>query len=111
MNIDALIVTSLTSLGIPINAEPYKGTATAYIVFNYADERPVLRASGVDIYDETTVQVHYYALTNPATMKKSIRNLLRAGGFTIIDTQQFYETDTKYYHVIVTVWIEGLIND
>lgn len=111
MNINATVVSGLSSLALPVHANVYNGTADEYITFNYADERPALRADDTDIYDETTIQVHYFARTNPQTNKKAIRRLLRAAGFTIQSTQELYESDTGFYHVVVYAWIEGAIND
>jgi hypothetical protein len=111
MNVNSTVVTALTSLGLPIEANAYDGTAAEYIVFNYADERPTVYADDVDILDETVIQVHYFTRTNPQTNKKAIRRLLRAAGFTIGPTSEFYESDTKFNHVVVSAWIEGIIND
>ena len=111
MNINAIVITALSSLSIPVHANVYNGTADEYITFNYADERPVVRADDTDILDETTIQVHYFSRSNPQTNKKAIRRLLRAAGFTIQSTQEMYESDTEYFHVVVYAWIEGAVED
>jgi hypothetical protein len=111
MNVNPLVISALSSLNLPVSFGKYEGTAEEYIVFNYADERPVLRADDTDLLDETSIQVHYFTRTNPQTTKKSIRRLLRLAEFTIINTQEFYEDDTKYNHVVVEAQIEGIIND
>ncbi len=107
MNVNSQVITALTSLSIPVAADVYEGAADEYITFNYADERPAVRADDADILDETTIQIHYFTRTNPLTKKLSIRNLMRAAGFNIQNTQQFYESDKKLYHVVLEVWIEG----
>lgn len=111
MNVNPIIISALSSLNLPVTANVYEGTADEYITFNYADERPALRADDTDLYDETTVQVHYFTRGNPQTNKKAIRRLLKASGFTIISTSEFYESDTKLQHIVVEAWIEGVIND
>ena len=112
MNINAMVINALTSvLGVPPSANVYTGTDDEYITFNYADERPALRADDTDILDETTIQVHYFTRSNPQDNKKAIRRLLRAAGFTIQSTSEFYESDTGYFHVVVYAWIEGAIDD
>lgn len=111
MNVNSLITTALSSTSLPVVADVYDGTANQYIVFNYADERPVVRADDLDLIDETSVQIHYYTRTNPLALKKEIRRLIRDAGFTIQSTQQFYETDTKFHHVVIEAWIEGAIDD
>lgn len=111
MNVNPLIISALSSLNLPDEPNHYEGTATEYITFNYVDERPSLRADDTDIYDETTIQVHYFTKGNPQPNKKAIRRLLRASGFTIISTSEFYESDTKFNHIVVEAWIEGVIQD
>ena len=44
MNINTTVINALTSLSLPVHANVYNGTADEYITFNYADERPALRA-------------------------------------------------------------------
>lgn len=111
MNVNFMVVNALSSLSLPVSANVYNGTAEEYVTFNYADERPALRADDEDILDETTIQVHYFTRTDPSTNKKSIRRLLRAAGFTIQSTQELYESDTEYFHVVVYAYIEGAVDD
>ena len=111
MNVNPLIISALSSLNISVSANNYIGTAEEYITFNYADERPVLYTDDVDELDETTIQVHYFTKGNPQVNKKSIRRLLRQAGFSIQSTQEFFETDTGYTHVVVYAVIDGFIND
>lgn len=109
MNVNQIVISALSSLAIPVNANAYEGTATEYITFNYSDERPIVYADNIDILDETTIQVHYFTKGNPQAKKKLVRDLMRAGGFTIMNTQELYESDTKYTHVVVECWIDGIV--
>jgi len=111
MNVNPIVTSALSSLELPVFPNVYDGTKAEYITFNYSDERPAVRADDEDILDETTIQVHYFTKTNPQSMKKAIRKALRAAGFSIISTQEFYESDTKYYHVVVEAYVEGIIDD
>jgi len=111
MNVNAKVINALSSLNIPVHADIYNGPDDEYITFNYADERPALRADDEDILDETTIQVHYFTRSNPQNNKKAIRRNLRSVGFSIQSTQEFYEDDTGYFHVIIYAWIEGAVDD
>ena len=115
MNVNPLLDEALTPLLIPVYPDHYipppSGGVDEYIVYNYADERPILRGGGVDIADETTVQVHYFTLGDPMPLKKTIQTALRGAGFTIQSIQQMYESDTHYYHVIVEAYICGIIRN
>lgn len=114
MNVNSTLLTALSPIA-PTYPDFYSGDANEYITFNYADERPALYANNTDLYDETTVQVHYFTKGNPHTNKKAIRKALRDADFSIISTEQFSEIGTdgkiQYTHVIVNAWIEATIND
>lgn len=112
MNVNPLIVSALASMTpIPVTPASDKGTATEYIIFNYADERAVVSGDDEELLDTTAVQIHYFTKGNPQSNKKVIRRLLRAAGFTIINTQDFFETETGYNHVVVECEIDGAIDD
>ena len=55
MNVNSQVITALTSLSTLLR-RMYEGAADEYITFNYADERPVVRADDADILDETTIK-------------------------------------------------------
>ena len=111
MNINSIVVTALASLALPVTANINLAGSTEYITFNYMDERPTLIADDTDLYDTTVIQVHYFTKTNPQQKKKDLRRLLRAGGFVIHNTMEFYETDTALNHVVIECSIDGVIND
>lgn len=111
MNVNPIVISALTPLGLPVSANVYTGTATDYITFNYADERPIVSADDTDILDATTIQVHYFTKSNPQANKKAIRKALRSAGFAIQSTQEIYENDTGYTHVIIYAWIDGFVDD
>ena len=111
MTVDSLIVSALSSLSLPVYADVYTGDEADYITFNYADERPALRADDTDIYDETTIQVHYFTKSIQTQQRKPFGGYYARVALLIISTSQFYEDDTKYRHVVVEAWIEGTIND
>lgn len=112
MNVNPIIKQALDPLGFPVEPDVYRGNALDYIIFNYADERPTVYADDVDKFDVTTVYVHFFCKEkSPIKYKRKIRHLLRQAGFTILNSQQFYEDDTQYTHVVVECEIEGVIND
>lgn len=111
MNVNPLIISALNSLKLPVSPNTYEGTADEYITFNYVNESPSLYADDTDVLDETTVQVHYFTRGNPQSKKKAIRRLLRVSGFTITNTLELYESDTKFTHVVVEASIGSIIND
>ncbi len=111
MDVSTIIVSALSAYAPDVAAEHYDGTAESYITWNYSDERPVVYADNTDILDETTVQVHRFTKSNPEADKKAIRKALRSADFSILSTSQFYESDTGYFHVVVTAKIGGSVDD
>lgn len=111
MNINQAILLALSPLKLPVKANVYEGAADEYITFNYVNENPAVIADDTDIIDETNIQVHYFTRGNPQRNKKVIRRLLRARGFSISNTLEIYESDTKFTHVIVEAWINGIVDD
>ena len=111
MNVNPIVVTALASLGLPVTANINLAGSAEYITFNYVDERPTLIADDTELYDTTVIQVHYFTKGNPQANKKNIRRLLRAAGFVVHNTMDFYEVETALNHVVVECSIDGVIND
>lgn len=108
MNVNEKLIALLKPLGIPVKPDVYRGDAEEYIEFNYADERSILSADDLPIMDETTLQIHLYTKNNPIQLKKQIRRLLRLGGFIVVSSNQIYENDSGYSHVVITASIESV---
>lgn len=117
MNVEQIVKAALQPLGLPVWPDKIDQTAvnfvpgSDYIVWNYVDERPVVNADDTDIYDATTIRINYFTKGKPVENKKAIRRLMRAAGFSIGSTQQFYESDTNYTHVIIECSIGGVVDD
>lgn len=111
MNVEPNLKPALEALGYPVAPDCYDGEADEYIVFNYSDERPTTWVDDVDLYDLTTVQVHFFTRYNLSGIKPKLRALLRRLGFTILSTEQYYENDTKYRHVIIEAEIASKIKE
>lgn len=74
-----------------------------YIVYYYSDERPISRGSNADIAEGVTVQVHLFTKDNPVSLKERLKAKLRES-FVLQNLSQYYEQETGYHHIIVTVW-------
>lgn len=94
----------LGSLGKKVAEDDYNGSETEYFIVNYADERAGLEADDEPLTDEVIIQVHHYFKGASTINRKKIRKLLRAADYTVINTEQFFENDTKYTHRIFEVW-------
>lgn len=105
----AAIREALLPLGLPLEPERYDGTATTYIVYNYALDR------GADFGDDgpgcnlAEVQVHLYMpLVDEAThaslnfhpLRDRIREALSAAEFTYPEVQVIRDQDRNVRHVV-----------
>ena len=116
MNVNPTLLAAGTAFGLPIYPNVYKGPDGVakpddYLTFNYVDERPIERGDDGDLYDQTTIQLHEFCKDDPEPKKKPLRNFLRSNGFTILSTSEFYESDTKYNHIVVEASITAAIDD
>lgn len=108
MNVNSLIMDAATVFGIPVAPNYYDGNDSEYITFNYADERPDIWADNLEVFDKTTIQVHWYFKFGSAPEKKKLlRDFLRSKGFFISHSVEQFETDTKYTHITVVAVIGG----
>lgn len=108
MNINNLIMPLADVAKVPVSPNYYGGNAQEYITFNYADERPDVWADDSELFDKTTIQVHwYFKIGSPAEKKKLLRDYLRGRGFFISYTNEQFEEDTKYTHITVSAVIGG----
>lgn len=77
---------------------------TEWIAYNLVVETPSY-ADDWDAYTEREIDVHYFtrSLTDVRTMTVKLRNALRTEGYIIQQTQRSYESDSKYYHLIISI--------
>lgn len=113
MNVNPLIINALSPLNIPVWPDyyiPETGDDIApdeYITFDYTDERDVLYGDDEPLEEETILRVHYFTKGDPTETKTKIRKLLRDADFIVQSTAQYYESDTGYRHIIITVSKNG----
>lgn len=77
---------------------------TEWIAYNLVVETPSY-ADDWDAYTEREIDVHYFtrSLTDVRSMTVRLRNALRTEGYIIQQTQRSYESDSKYYHLIISI--------
>lgn len=77
---------------------------TEWITYNLVLESPSY-ADDWDAYTEREIDVHYFtrSLADVRRMTVRLRNALRNEGYIIQQTQRNYESDTKYYHLIISI--------
>lgn len=109
MNVNKLIIDTLTPLVTDVVPTKYNGTATTYITFNYEDDRAVEFADDTPITDVAYLQIHLWCprTYNFYSKKAQIRKALFKAGFSYPQITTLYEDDTEINHIIFQCEIEG----
>lgn len=84
-----------TLTGLPVSPDIYSGNEEKYIVYTYADERPVFWGDDETIADQVTIQVNMYTPPkfNYMDLKHMIRDYLETLG-EINEISSWIETFT-----------------
>ena len=84
MTVGALLVSAVSSLKIPIYPKVYTGNASHYFVYDILDDRGDDFGDDVPDVDHYWIRLKYYYPIgeNQVSMRKTVRNLLHAAGFS-----------------------------
>jgi len=109
MNVNSLIINTISPLGYPVVPSKYTGTNPTYIVFNYVDDRDEVFADNEPIIDIAYMQIHLFCPVtfNFHTLKKQIRSKLFKAGFSYPQITTLYEDETSKNHIVFECEIEG----
>lgn len=110
MNAKQLLVDALSPAGIPVCATVYEAKEDQFVVF-LVDEEPEICGDDEQLTEICYVKIHYFCRGDTTPMKKQLRRLLREADFTVTDTTELYEKETRYHHVIISAEIAGEIDD
>lgn len=108
MNINKLIINTLSPTGLRIVPDKERDGEGEYIAFNYTGESYENFSDNEPENDYTSVQVNYFTSGNPHTIKKKIIALLFKAGFDVSVGPILYEDETKMYHVTIDAGIDGV---
>jgi hypothetical protein len=77
-----------------------------WITYNTVYETVTLYADDWDAYTGKYLDVHFFTKDKSTAnaVKIKLRNALRKEGYVIQQTQCSYESDTLYYHLIISVY-------
>jgi len=103
MNINALIISTLTPLGIPVSFQTYTGTETTYITFFKYLEDVESYANNKETSLVYYIQVDVWSKGNYSVLVESVLEALKQAGFTRNYVTETYENDIKLFHKIIRV--------
>jgi hypothetical protein len=98
VNIRSLIISTLTTLGVPVSFQAYKGSETTYVTFFEYDEQGCEWAENQEVAATYYIQVDIWSKADYSAIEEKVRLLMRAAGFFRVSATEFYEDDTKFFH-------------
>lgn len=102
MNINSLIINTLSPVQVPVSYQVYTGTATTYITFFEVIDVPALHADDSLMKTQKTIQVDVWSKGNFISTIEMVKTLMKQAGFQFSSGRDLYEDDTKIYHYALT---------
>lgn len=104
MDVNAEIQALETITGLPVSPDIYSGDEDKYIVYSYADERPVFFGDDEAIEDQAIIQVNLFTPPkfNYMALKHQIRDYLETLG-EINEIESWLETFTAKNNLELTI--------
>ncbi|KZR60388.1 hypothetical protein [Pseudobacillus badius] len=97
-DVNALVLSTLEGIGVPVERHVYSGNATTYITFFEYNEVPALSADNDESLMGNYIQVDVWSKTNYKSLVKEVKVRLKAAGFKYKFGADLFEDDTKIYH-------------
>ncbi|WP_368244096.1 hypothetical protein [Clostridium tertium] len=98
MNINKLVIDTLKPLGIDVRYRKYSGSNTTYITFFEMNNSNDDYSEDIAETEVHSLQIDLFTNSDPTQLKKDIKEALK-GIFDDVTYQDFYEEDTKLYHI------------
>lgn len=102
MNLNNLIISTLTPTNVPVSFRVYKGTSTTHITFFEVVDVPRRHADDELMNTQKTMQIDVWSKGNFNSLVEQVKALMKDAGFLFSSGQDFYEDDTQYYHYALT---------
>jgi hypothetical protein len=100
MNVNQLIIDTLSPLNVPVSFATYKNSAETYIVFLEYNQAPRLNADDEEILTKHFYQVDVFSSGNYTQLVQDVKRLMKEAGFGRMFESETYDTDMKKYRKI-----------
>lgn len=100
MNLNSLIMSTLTPIGVPVTFQTYTGAATTYITFFEYNQQGALFADDTEQETRYSVQIDVWSKGNYKNLVEQVRALMTSTGFIRNSEAELYEDDTKVFHKV-----------
>lgn len=94
----------------PVEFMDYTGDEETYVVYHSTGETPTLHGDNVVLASIDTYDFHIYTKGNYLTILKEIKKILLNNGWSWIeDSEDYFESDTRFFNK-VTTWSKERID-
>lgn len=111
MNVDNLIMDTLSPLGYPIAKAKYNQTAETYIAFVEYNQAPRMNADDIELLTKHFYQVDVFSNRNYNQLVKDVKRLMKESGFGRMFESETYDEDFKKYRKILRFNYEPYIGE
>lgn len=111
MNVDKLIMDTLSPLGYPIAKARYIRPEKTYIVFVEYNQGPRINADDDELLTKHFYQVDIFSDVNYNELVKSVKKLMKQAGFGRMFESETYDDDMGKYRKIIRFNYEPYIGE
>lgn len=101
MSMNALILSLLEELPVPVEYMDYSGAANTYITFFFYNEQGVLHGDDIEEVTGYGVQVDVWSKGDYTQLVEDVKSNLEEAGFRRNYATDLFENDTKIYHKVI----------
>lgn len=98
MSMNALVLSTLGPLPVPVEYMDYTGASTTYITFFFYNEQGALFGDDEEIQTAYGLQVDVWSMGDYTNLVDQTKELLKQVGFIRNFAIDLFEEDTKIYH-------------
>jgi hypothetical protein len=98
MNLNKLIIDTLTPIGVPVSFQEYTGIETMYITFFEYNQFSALNADDTEQQTSHFIQVDIWSNGDYTAIVDQVKQKMIDAGFKRTSEADLYENDVKIYH-------------
>lgn len=101
MNVNRLIMDTLSDLDVPVSQSRYNLSADTYVVFNEYHQAPFVNADDEEQSTKHFYQVDVFSAGNYLQLVADVKAKLKAAGFSRMFESETYDDDMRKYRKIL----------
>ena len=105
MSINQKIISTLSSLDIPVSFQSYSGKADPYLTFFIYLDKTEQHADDEDLNTGYYIQLDIWTKGDYTELVKNVHQKMNKAGFSKMNFYDLYENDLKVYHKVMRYFI------